>query len=196
MRMKQAAGFLLLSALLTAGGCKNSGKSATNSTSPNQSSVGAVDWPVRDTPGDTGVGPMAVGMSEAEIKQAVPEAQVVPVETPPAGLETPVLGVTSAGKGTVYVELKDGKAARFTVVDDALSTSYSARVGMPVSELEALYGEGQVVSVQGQPAVRFDTAAPLRFIVEGDRPPKDWAALVKQDPKITRIQVAESWEGA
>jgi hypothetical protein len=132
-------------------------------------------------------------MTEAQVRENAAGAQIAPAQPAPEGLKEPVLTVTRGGKPVLYIEMKDGKAYRFTTEEPTMFTSYGAGVGMPVESLEQLYGQGEVVTVEGVPAVKFDVAPTLRFVLDKSVKAKKWADLVKENPPVKRIQVSEDW---
>jgi hypothetical protein len=146
------------------------------------------------------VGPIRIGMTEAEVRGAVTtsDVTVTAITRTLEGMPAPALAITARGSAKrtqrLLAEMEEGRVWRMEVTDPRLATSVGARVGLSLRRLEQIYGRGEIMMGEGRVYVRFSKRAPTHtYGLEGgpnlERAASSWKRLVRANPRVGQILV-------
>lgn len=139
--------------------------------------------------GEETLGPVRLGMSQTEI-ESIETMTFAPTEIELEGQKTPALRAMRDGKPIGTVELHDGRASRIRIDSSEPKTAKGAHVGMTAKELDAVHGEGKVVTGEGNVCAVFDDAKGLSFCFKNASPDtKNFSELVDGNATVSEILV-------
>jgi hypothetical protein len=109
----------------------------------------------------------------------------------------PIIRIRDAqGQLLMDADVPEGRVTRITVRSPQLATDRGIRVGSRLRMLEGAYGQGKVLTGEGNVCVIFSRTAPgLSFCLadggnfsSGGRPPT-WSRLIQLNPRVSEILV-------
>ncbi len=130
-------------------------------------------------------------MTAEEIKR-LPNLDVTAHTLRIEGERTPALIVRQFGINVALVELEDSRASRIRVVSEQFLTPEGAHPGQRVQELSRIYGNGSVLTGEGNTVLTFPRAPGMSFLLDpltvkklGNAPA--WPAVKRANPRVQMI---------